>query len=124
MHDPAQPSLTHASTRLACTKNPIPACTHIHGGLYGDGCDKPQFEPPLGCNETCWGFQPCEAADNPPLDCSKFPNWKTKEIPNIVDRVRLPTAIKPGEWVIQWRWDAEQTPQVWNGCADVSVVVE
>jgi len=27
-----------------------------------------------------------------------------------------------GSYVLQWRWDNEQTPQVWTTCADIEVV--
>ena len=27
-----------------------------------------------------------------------------------------------GSYVLQWRWDNEQTPQVWTTCADINVV--
>lgn len=39
----------------------------------------------------------------------------------LVDRVKIPDALEPGEYVVSWRWDCEQTPQVWNSCADVTV---
>ena len=103
------------------TKNPIPACTDLQGGDFGRGCDKPQFAPPPGCNETCWGFKRCED-QLPHVDCSEYPHWNTREIPNIVDRVRVPPVLALGAWVVQWRWDCEQTPQVWNSCGDVTVV--
>jgi len=35
--------------------------------------------------------------------------------------VKIPDALEPGEYVVSWRWDCEQTPQVWNSCADVTV---
>ena len=38
----------------------------------------------------------------------------------IVDRVRAPAA--KGDYVLRWRWDAEQTSQVWSSCADITVV--
>ena len=38
----------------------------------------------------------------------------------MVDRVRAPAAR--GEYVLRWRWDAEQNPQIWTHCADVTVV--
>ena len=38
----------------------------------------------------------------------------------IVDRVRVPEVS--GEFVLRWRWDCEQTPQVWSHCADVTIV--
>ena len=38
----------------------------------------------------------------------------------MVDTVRAPAAR--GEYVLRWRWDTEQNPQVWTHCADVTVV--
>lgn len=101
------------------TKNPIPACSAVEGGEYGRGCDRPEFTPPPGCNETCWGKKVCKytvPADN----CTKYPDWRTTEMPQIVDHVHVD--LVPGEWVLQWRWDSEETPQVWNSCADLTVI--
>ena len=39
----------------------------------------------------------------------------------IVERVLILKDLAPGEYVLSWRWDCEQTPQVWNSCADVTV---
>ena len=30
--------------------------------------------------------------------------------------------IEPGEYVLSFRWDCEQTPQIWNGCSDITIV--
>jgi hypothetical protein len=38
----------------------------------------------------------------------------------ISDALVAPTEL--GSYVLQWRWDNEQTPQVWTTCADVQVV--
>lgn len=38
----------------------------------------------------------------------------------IVDKLRAPK--EPGEYILQWRWDNEQTPQIWTTCADIKVV--
>ena len=40
----------------------------------------------------------------------------------IVDSVRIPAALPPGDYVLGWRWDCEETSQVWSNCADVRVV--
>lgn len=37
----------------------------------------------------------------------------------IVDRVRVPSTA--GEFVLRWRWDTEQNPQIWSHCADVVI---
>ena len=39
---------------------------------------------------------------------------------NIVDQVQVP-AGHTGDFVFQWRWDSEQTSQVWTQCAVVTI---
>lgn len=39
---------------------------------------------------------------------------------SLVDEVRVPE--QKGEYLLSFRWDCEQTPQVWNTCADIVVV--
>lgn len=41
---------------------------------------------------------------------------------SIVDRLQVPKDMKPGKYVLSWRWDCEQTPQVWALCSDIRVV--
>jgi hypothetical protein len=50
---------------------------------------------------------------NSPTNCGQFQF-------SMNDMVRAPT--KPGDYIVSWRWDCEHTPQVWNQCADVTVV--
>ena len=40
----------------------------------------------------------------------------------MVDQLMVPTHIEPGEYILSWRWDCEETPQVWNSCADLTLV--
>ena len=42
-------------------------------------------------------------------------------MPAIVDELDLPADLPPGDYVLGWRWDCEQTPQVWSSCADVYI---
>lgn len=44
----------------------------------------------------------------------KDPVW------HVTDKLVAPS--EPGDYVLQWRWDNEQTPQVWTTCADIKVV--
>lgn len=44
------------------------------------------------------------------------PNWV------LVDRLVAP--VVEGRYVLQWRWDNDQTPQIWTTCADVVVAAE
>lgn len=41
---------------------------------------------------------------------------------SVMDTVRIPAAMKPGNYVLSWRWEAEQTKQVWSHCSDVTIV--
>jgi len=44
-------------------------------------------------------------------------------VPNleIVDTLHIPADLVPGQYVLQWRWDCEETDQVWASCSDVTV---
>ena len=39
----------------------------------------------------------------------------------IVDRVLIPADLPAGEYVLGWRWDCEESNQVWQSCSDVTV---
>jgi len=39
----------------------------------------------------------------------------------ISDEVVIPKDLQPGKYVLSWRWDAEETAQVWQNCADVRI---
>lgn len=41
---------------------------------------------------------------------------------SVVDKVLIPEDLEPGEYLMSWRWDCEQSSQVWLNCADVTVV--
>eukprot|EP00041_Stephanoeca_diplocostata_P014358 m.260040 g.260040 ORF g.260040 m.260040 type:complete len:375 (-) comp19673_c0_seq1:330-1454(-) len=41
----------------------------------------------------------------------------------IVDKVQVPATIT-GEYVLRWRWDVEQNPQIWTHCADITIVAK
>lgn len=40
----------------------------------------------------------------------------------IRDVVKIPSDLKPGKYVLGWRWDCEATAQVWSNCADITLV--
>jgi len=49
--------------------------------------------------------------------------WGHQNIPfNIFDRVKVPAHLAAGTYSLSWRWDCEQTKQVWANCADVEIV--
>jgi hypothetical protein len=39
---------------------------------------------------------------------------------SLVDKVQVPE--QKGEYILSFRWDCEQTAQVWNSCADIFIV--
>lgn len=41
---------------------------------------------------------------------------------SIVDQVQVPNDLPEGEYLLSWRWDCEQSAQVWQTCADVKLV--
>lgn len=41
---------------------------------------------------------------------------------SIVDQVIIPSTLEPGDYLLSWRWDCEQTTQIWQNCADVRIV--
>ena len=103
----------------AWRKNPIPS------GLWAR--EGPQFAPVCDESDECrammsqgnWasGFGSAGTCK-----CSGFSNGGPL-LPNleVVDRVRIPAGLAPGRWVLQWRWDCEESDQVWMSCADVEI---
>lgn len=82
------------------TRNPIPACGTTSGGSRAKDCSGlgTQFPPPV---QDALGFH------NLP--------W------NIIDKVHVPN-LPAGDYVIGFRYDCEQTTQVWQQCGDVRIV--
>lgn len=119
------------------TKNPIPACGGEAGGAPGGGqhvpfwndCSKAQFEPPLKGLVTphpkwapvsgLYGFG--AGAWTSQTDPMEFKFWADRFNFNIIDHVQVPSDLTPGDYVLGFRWDVEQTPQIWSNCADVRI---
>ena len=90
----------HGST---WARNPIP----IDPTDFAPPCDEPDpFAPapvPFG-NVTptrCWG---------------NFPSHV-----QVIDFLEVPRDLPSGEYVVGWRWDGEQSAQIWSACSDVSI---
>ena len=39
----------------------------------------------------------------------------------IVDRVQIPKGTPPGDYVLNWRYDCEESNQVWQSCVDITI---
>lgn len=84
-------------------------------------CTGPTFEPPA---PGAWGFGPGSCASSlPGTSCNRKQLLNQNFDFGIVDKVKVPD-VPPGDYVISFRWDSEQTPQVWNSCADVKIVAD
>lgn len=95
---------TGPSFEPACAESE--ACSSYHGPAFsGPGCGTDR----TSCST---GTFPCE--------CS---GWGVGDLfrLEIVDRLRLPKDLEAGEWVLGWRWDCEESTQVWASCADISI---
>lgn len=88
--------------------NPIPRNdTHQTGASF-----KPK------CKETCTG---CSGGQGGPCnDCRCTGEWGPANL-EIVDHVALPWMLPEGDYVLGWRWDCEESNQVWQGCSDVYI---
>ena len=38
------------------------------------------------------------------------------------DKVKVPSNLSTGDYVLSFRWDCQRTPQVWSSCADIKIV--
>jgi len=86
----------------------LPACADA-GGI--DCTLGPQFTDNAPPGYYGYGYYDSSSPDlSAVLD-----NWK------IVDKLKIPEGLS-GDYVVSWRWDSEQTPQVWTQCAIVTIV--
>lgn len=104
--------------------NPIPACNcDIGYNCTRDGNDK------YAAYETdSPGGHPCETGYqfSPPWDTG-FGYWGSGAhysgdslLFTLVDTLKVPQ--EKGSYLLQWRWDCENSPQVWGNCADIEIV--
>lgn len=96
-------------------KNPIPS------GLWER--EGPTFRPVCDESAACVRGYSTGGAAQGECRCSGWSNGGPL-LPNVevVDRVALPASLSPGRYVLQWRWDCEESDQVWASCSDVQVV--
>merc|ERR1712198_354375 len=92
------------------TRNPIPACAGSDGGyllptpICSDGT---QFEPPLPGLE---GYGEIVSAPGTPTFMF-----------SIGDYLEVPEDLEAGDYVLSFRWDCEQTSQVWATCSNIRI---
>ena len=93
-----------------CEKSPIT------GGAVGPNCR--QFDPPCP-QDNGWVADPKHKGTDMSGQGACSGDWTRG---SIVDRVHIPTSVAPGDYVLSWRWDCEESTQVWSACADVTIV--
>ena len=52
--------------------------------------------------------------------CKCSGDWN--DMVEIVDKVHIPATLAPGKYVLGWRWDCEESTQVWSSCSDLTIV--
>ena len=90
------------------------------GGGFNCSGAPPQFAPPL---PGLYGYGSAECFATLGGNCTRAQEASVRERFHfmIVDKVRVPRALPAGDYLLSFRYDAEQTPQVWANCADVKV---
>merc|ERR1719486_191994 len=97
------------------TKIGLPPCAGAAGGSGQDAgaqCAEPQFTNELTA-AGFWGYGNGGSANSPALAA-------VQDTYSLVDTVRVPEGLED-DFVVQWRWDSEQTAQVWTQCAVVTI---
>ena len=87
-------------------------------GACPDATQFPVASPPTG--EASDGEERASASRSTPPRYSGYGKniWEW----SILDAVEVPEDLEPGAYVLSWRWDCEQSAQVWQNCADVEIV--
>jgi len=118
-------------------RGPVPACylcdaytkcgtplTPVPGKVKSD------WDQQVNCYAMCDGAGASKADGYCPDGTPQFPEsihhisgfgkhvWDW----GIADEVQIPTDIEAGEYLLSWRWDCEESTQVWQNCADITIV--
>jgi len=132
-------------------RNPIPRIHDDNLGMaFIGGCWSQEGPPGQVCKQEsspgrCWDKKDCSNFPTPcpeldvgwyggdathmpdrfhPPDDNRHEGWCSGDwtLGMISDQVVIPKNIKPGKYVVSWRWDCEETAQVWQNCADVNIL--
>lgn len=88
------------------------------------GCGPPEYAFDESCPSVCAEYYPNTPDYRHKEPVSPFPNpvaGKGQTSFAVEDTLTVPADIPAGEYVLGWRWDCEQTSQIWNSCADISI---
>jgi len=90
-------------------RQPVPGCKDNHGFKDDCGADGTEYPAPL---PGLQGFGYVNSTKQGDL----YHDF------SIVDTVVVPKDVAPGAYLVSWRWDCEQTTQIWQNCADIVIV--
>lgn len=90
-------------------------CSMVGGVPVGPSCR--QFDPPCPWDDGWYAQPPAHTSVDVEGNCSG--DWTGGVI---LDKVIIPSGLAPGNYVLGWRWDCEESSQVWSSCADIQVV--
>jgi hypothetical protein len=98
-------------------KNPIPP------GVWGR--EGPTFEPVCEESQACIDSYSSNGGYSPGgtfglCKCSGLGEQLSTSL-EVVDKVMVPFGTAPGRYVLQWRWDCEESDQIWASCSDITV---
>merc|ERR1712215_34270 len=93
------------------TKNPVPNCAGLEGG-YFDKDDK--------CSRGLQFPAPAEGIFGPGVNIH---NWAMEHFNwTMMDELKVPASLETGEYVLSFRWDCEQTAQIWSSCSNIRIL--
>lgn len=108
--------------------NPVPRMGEESAGCLARNASFPlrngcvSFAPP--CPQDCSGQPNCTTAGHKTggntVQGACSGDWTGGQV---VDTLLIPNTLPAGEWVLGWRWDCEETTQIWQSCADVTICV-
>lgn len=116
-------------------RNPIPRVNTDNRGLANEkGCNQTGHNGGRN-NPICQQFKAlCSQDTGTYPECSEMQGWPCSYDGSgqgacsgdwtaglIADKVVVPQDIKPGKYVLGWRYDCEETAQIWQNCADVNI---
>ena len=102
------------------SKNPVSLCGDASegvGGVFDEGCNTTKYPtqfPPVA--PGAFGFWGIYKLGTPLAGIGRLHEL------SIIDRVQVPTNLGEGLFTVSFRYDCEQTSQVWNSCGDVEIV--
>lgn len=121
-------------------RDPVPGCRVCQDAfkecgepmppVAGTGADAQAWNAQVDCFGRCDGSEMSKVDGSCPEGTAQFPapldgisgfgkmvwDW------SVMDSVLVPKDLETGDYLLSWRWDCEESTQVWQNCADISVV--